>query len=143
MPMLKRVNLCVADMDRSFAVYRDVLGFTVSELKTSLPTSYSYPVFQFPAEAKLRFATLDSESQVRVLALTEVTGIKLPPPPVPYIAAVVINCENLDEVLGKLKNMALKVIPERPLLGADGQPKGRETAFFDPDGHLVVLYKLT
>ena len=142
MLMLKRINLCVADMERSLKVYRDALGFTVSELKDSLPTSYSYPVFQFPKEAKLRFATLDSPTQVRTMALTEVTGTVLPPLPVPNMSAVVINCVDLDGVIAKVKGLGLKVVPEQPLPGPDGKPKGRETAFVDPDGHLIVLYKL-
>lgn len=142
MPMLKRINLCVADMERSLRVYRDALGFTVSELKNSLPTSYSYPVFAFPKEAKLRFATLDTPTQQRTMALTEVTGIELPQPPVPHMSATVLNCEDFDDVLGKVKALGLKVIPEQPLPGSDGKPKGREAAFVDPDGHLIVLYKL-
>lgn len=142
MTMLKRVNLCVADMDRSLKVYRDILGFTVNQLKDSKSDSYSYPVFVFPAHAKLRFATLDSPTQERTLALTEVKGVTLPVPPVPHMSAVVINCPNFDDVVGKAKAMGLKVVPEQPLPGPDGRPKGRETAFVDPDGHLIVLYKL-
>ncbi len=142
MVMLKRINLIVADMERALKVYRDALGFVVSELKTSLPTSYSYPVFQFPTSAKLRFATLDSPTQVRTIALTEVTGIQLPKPPVPHMSATVINCDDLDNVLDKIRALGLSIVPEQPLAGADGKPKGREVAFVYSDGHLVVLYKL-
>jgi len=142
MPMLKRINLCVADMERSLKVYRDILGFTVNHLKGSASDSYSYPVFMFPKEAKLRFATLDSPTQERTLALTEVRGITLPKMPIPHMTAVVLNCVNFDEVVTKAKAMGLKVVPEQPLPDLDGKPKGRETAFVDPDGHLVVLYKM-
>ncbi|MBL8643028.1 MAG: VOC family protein [Rhodospirillaceae bacterium] len=142
MPMLKRINLCVADMERSLRIYRDILGFTVSELKESLPTSYSYPVFEFPKEAKLRFATLDTPTQQRTMALTEVTGVTLPRPPLPHMSATVINCDDLDGVIPKIRALGLKVVPEQPLPGPDGKPKGRETAFVDYDGHLIVLYKL-
>ena len=85
MPMLKRINLCVADMERSLKVYRDILGFTVNYMKDSASDSYSYPVFMFPKEAKLRFATLDSPTQERTFALTEVRGIDLPKLPVPKL----------------------------------------------------------
>ena len=142
MPMLKRINLCVADMERSLKVYRDILGFTVNHLKDSASDSYSYPVFMFPQEAKLRFATLDSPTHERTLALTEVRGITLPKMPIPHMTAVVLNCVNFDEVVTKAKAMGLKVVPEQPLPDLDGKPKGRETAFVDPDGHLVVLYKM-
>ena len=142
MPMLKRINLCVADMERSLKVYRDILGFTVNYMKDSAADSYSYPVFMFPKEAKLRFATLDSPTQERTFALTEVRGIELPKLPVPHMSAVVLNCVNFDEVVAKTKAMGLKVIPEQALPDLDGNPKGRETAFVDPDGHLIVLYKM-
>ncbi|MDX2142572.1 MAG: VOC family protein [Rhodospirillaceae bacterium] len=142
MPMLKRVNLCVADLERSLKVYRDILGFTLEHLKDSASDSYSYPVFEFPKHAKLRFATLNSPTQERTLALTEITGITLPRPPLPHMSAVVVNCVNFDEVVNKVKAMGLKVVPEQALPGPDGKPKGRETAFVDPDGHLIVLYKL-
>ena len=142
MPMLKRINLCVADMERSLKVYRDILGFTVNHMKDSDSDTYSYPVFVFPKEAKLRFATLDTPTQERTLAITEVRGVTLPKLPIPHTSAVVINCINMDEVIAKVKAMGLKVVPEQPLPGPDGKPKGRETAFVDPDGHLVVLYKM-
>jgi catechol 2,3-dioxygenase-like lactoylglutathione lyase family enzyme len=142
MPTMKRINLCVADMERSLKVYRDILGFTVNHMKDSASDSYSYPVFMFPKEAKLRFATLDSPTQERTFALTEVRGITLPKMPIPHMAAVVLNCVNFDEVVTKVKAMGLKVVPEQALPDLDGKPKGRETAFVDPDGHLIVLYKM-
>jgi catechol 2,3-dioxygenase-like lactoylglutathione lyase family enzyme len=142
MSMLKRINLCVADMERSLKVYRDILGFTVNYMKDSASDSYSYPVFMFPKHAKMRFATLDSPTQERTFALTEVTGITLPTPPLPHMSAVVINCPNFDDVVTKVKAMGLKVVPEQALPDLDGKPKGRETAFVDPDGHLIVLYRM-
>jgi catechol 2,3-dioxygenase-like lactoylglutathione lyase family enzyme len=143
MPMLKRVNLCVADMERALKVYRDVLGFTVHELKDSKSDSYSYPVFQFPRHAKIRFATLDSPTQQRTLALTEVKGVELPRPPLPHMSATVVNCPDFDDVLARAKALGLAIVAEQPLPGPDGTPKGRESAFVDFDGHLVVIYKLT
>ena len=141
-PAFKRTNLVVADMERSLRVYRDILGFTVDYQKDSAADSYSYPVFEFPREAKMRFATLNSPTQERTLAITEVTGITLPPTPRPHLSATVLNCINMDEVLGKIRALGLKIVPEQALPGPDGTPKGRETAFVDPDGHLIVLYKL-
>ncbi len=43
---LKRVNLLVRDLDRSLAVYRDILGFRNAQVSQSSPQSYSYPVFR-------------------------------------------------------------------------------------------------
>lgn len=141
-PTFKRINLCVSDLDRSLEIYCDILGFTIDYQKVSAEDSYSYPVFTFPKEAKLRFATLNSKSQERTMALTEVKGIELPPMPVPRMVAAVINCPKFDEVLEKVAAAGLEVIPPQILPNPDGTAKGRESAFIDPDGHLIVIYVL-
>ncbi len=125
---LKRVNLLVSDLDRSLAVYSGILGFRVSGISESSPQSYSYAVFQLPAEARLRFATLDSSTESRALALTEVKG-------------VVIRVTELDGRLTQLKAAGLRIVEPR----RSKTPEGRaftEAAFTDPDGHVVVLYEL-
>jgi catechol 2,3-dioxygenase-like lactoylglutathione lyase family enzyme len=129
-------------MERALRVYRDVLGFTVHELKDSKSESYSYPVFGFPRHAKIRFATLDSPTQQRTMALTEVRGAELPRMPLPHMAAAVVNCPDFDAVLARAAAEGLKIVPEQGLPGPDGKPKGRESAFVDHDGHLIVIYKL-
>lgn len=139
----QRSNLVVRDLDRSLAIYRDVLGLTVDFIKDSLPDSYSYPVFRFPPEARLRFATLSAgPAQIRTLALTEVTGVALPAPPVPSLHALVLHCLPLDRVLAALASIAgVRIVPEQRLHTHDGR-LGREVAFIDPDGHVVVLYRM-
>jgi len=138
---LKRVNLLVRDLDRSLTVYRDILGFRVFAITESGPQSYSYPVFKLPPQAKLRFCTLDSSTEVRALALTEVTGVELPAPPAVHLSAPVIRIERFDEVRAKLEAAGLAVVEPRSSRTAEGQTF-REMAFTDPDGHLVVLYQL-
>lgn len=138
---LKRVNLLVRDLDRSLAVYRDILGFRNAQVSQSSPQSYSYPVFRLPAQAKLRFCTLDSATEVRALALTEVTGIELPAPAPIVTSAPVIRVEDFDEVHARLKAAGLDVVEPRRSKTVEGRDF-RELAFTDPDGHLVVLYEL-
>jgi len=138
---LKRVNLLVRDLDRSLAVYRDILGFRVFAITESGPQSYSYPVFRLPPQAKLRFCTLDSSTEVRAFALTEITGVELPAPPAVHLSAPVIRIERFDEVRAKLEAAGLAVVEPRSSKTAEGQTF-REMAFTDPDGHLVVLYQL-
>jgi len=138
----QRSNLVVADMQRSLAVYRDALGLSVDYMKDSLPTSYSYPVFQFPPEAKLRFCTLSSDEQVRVLALTEVTGIALPAPNVPRTAALVFQVQDMDATVRALEALpGVHGYAEEQLRTQDGRV-GREKGIVDPDGHLIVLYSI-
>jgi catechol 2,3-dioxygenase-like lactoylglutathione lyase family enzyme len=138
---LKRVNLLVRDMQRSLAVYRDILGFRIFQCSESSPQSYSYTVFRLPAQAKLHFCTLDSTTEVRALALTEVTGIELPPQPPINLSTPVIRVERFDEVHAKLKAAGLNVVEPRRSKTSEGRDF-RELAFTDPDGHLLVLYQL-
>jgi catechol 2,3-dioxygenase-like lactoylglutathione lyase family enzyme len=138
---LKRVNLLVRDLDRSLAIYADILGFQVSGVTESTPQSYSYAVYELPAEARLRFATLDSSTEARALALTEVKGAALPEARNAPFAAAVIRVTGLDSRLAQLKAAGLRVVEPR----RSQTPEGRtftEAAFTDPDGHVVVLYEL-
>ena len=143
-PMFKRANYVVADLDRSLALYRDVLGFSIDYTKDSKKDSYSYPVFKFPPEATLRFCTLSSPSQERCFAITEVTGIELPPQPEPRLHAIVVNIPgDFDAVVEGVNALGTCTVREEgELKDLDGNVKGREWGFEDPDGHLVVLYKL-
>ncbi len=139
---LQRPNLVVADLDRSLRFYRDVLGFRVDFQKDSEHNSYSYPVFEIPAEAKLRFCVLSAnEDQPRSLALTEIRGIDLPEPPLPRLNAMVLNIEDIDGVLAAARAEGLHVYREERLETNDGRT-GREIGIVDHDGHLVVIYTI-
>jgi len=138
---VKRPNLVVADMERALRVYRDILGFKVFADSPSGPDSYSYPVFKFPKEAKLRMATLNTADGVRVLAITEVKGVPLPPKPVPHRHAVVIEVKGIEQVIARVAAEGLPVVPPKP----SKTPEGLtfiEQAFEDHDGHLIVLYEI-
>ena len=139
----QRANLVVADMDRSLAIYRDILGLKVDYIKDSEPSSYSYPVFEFPREAKLRFCTLSSAEQVRTLALTEVTGVPLPKAPVPRIAACVFQVDDVADVVQQLESNDQAQLHELETLHTQDGRIGKEQGFVDPDGHLIVIYSIT
>jgi catechol 2,3-dioxygenase-like lactoylglutathione lyase family enzyme len=140
---VQRSTLIVADLERAFALYRDVLGFEVAYVKDSLPTSYSYPTFNIPPGARLRFATLNAgPAQPRVLALTEVTGVPLPEPAGIRPVAVVFEMPDLPAVERRIAALpGVRVLAAAELLTQDGR-RGREVAVWDADGHVVVLYEI-
>jgi len=138
---VKRPNLVVGDLDRSLRLYRDILGFTVFAVGESKPDSYSYPVFGFPPEARLRMATLSTKTQVRTLALTELRGAKVPPRTLPHRAAVVIEVKGIDRVIERIRAEGLRVVPATISKTPEGQTFV-EQAFEDYDGHLIVLYEI-
>jgi catechol 2,3-dioxygenase-like lactoylglutathione lyase family enzyme len=137
----RRANLVVTDIDRALQVYRDVLGFMVDGISESSAQSYSYPVFQFPREAKLRFATLSTSSQLRTLALTEVKGVAITRPPVPHLAALVIRVDDIEAVILAVRELGLDTVPATRAETPEGDGF-IEQAFVDFDGHLIVLYQL-
>lgn len=140
-PNVKRPNLVIADMDRSLVVYRDILGLEASPVRMGSKDSFSYPVFNVPPEADLRFISFHEPGEERVFNLTEVTGVDLPPvPSVPYMSTIVIGITDLEAKFAQLEAMGLTVTRTQIADGADF--KFIEQAFVDPDGHLIVCYEV-
>ena len=138
----KRVNLVVADMDRALAIYRDILGFTIDTLNEGKADSYSYPIFKFPEEAQLRFATLSAgDEQIRTFGLTEVKGIEIEPVALPYRVATVLRVNDIEKVISQIQGLGLDVVEPHSDITTDGVPF-TEQAFIDYDGHMILLYEL-
>lgn len=135
----KRAALIVADLDRSLAIYRDALGFTLQSVKVSAADSYSYEIFDIAPDARLRMAALDGPAdQPRTLALIEVRPVL--PPRRGARSATVIYVADLDRVIDRLAGVPwVRLLPERPLHTHDGAV-GREVGAIDPDGHAIVVY---
>ncbi|MBW4621047.1 MAG: VOC family protein [Cyanosarcina radialis HA8281-LM2] len=136
---IKRPCLAVADLERSLAVYRDILGFRLDYLSDASPESYLYSLFGFPKHARLKFAALSTEYELRALALTEVKGVDLPPPTTPHRAAVVIQVRELAPTIQTIQDLGLKVI-EPNYFQVPPNLLFTEQAFCDRDGHLIMLY---
>jgi catechol 2,3-dioxygenase-like lactoylglutathione lyase family enzyme len=137
----KRVTILVSDLDRSLALYRDVLGFVVTAQMPLKETSYAYTMFNVPPAARMRMAMLSSDTQERTLALIEVAGAPINVPTSPRPASMVINAADLPAMVSKAGQMGLTVFKELDLKTVDGKT-GKEQGLLDPDGHLVILYQL-
>jgi len=137
----QRATYIVRDIDKSLEFYRDILGFELEYVIDSELESYSYPVFEIPQERAIRFATLSTKSQPRVMALTEVPG-ELDEVPMPRRCAVVIEIEDINGVVEASRQAGLKVYEEEHLVTQDGR-EGREVGIVDRDGNLVVIYWIT
>lgn len=138
----QRANFLVTDLERSLGFYCDILGMSVCFQKVSEPDSYSYDVFEIDRSAQMRFAVLDAPEQPRVMALTEVRGIELPPVPSPRRAAIVLDIADIDGVVERSKAAGLHVYGEDLLITNDGR-EGREVGIVDHDNNLVVIYHIT
>lgn len=137
----KRAALIVGDLDRSLALYRNVLGFTLQSIKNSPADSYSYEIFGIPKNATLRMAALDGpKGQERTLALIEVTPS--PPRSPRPSAATVIEVADIDAAVSMAAQLpGVTVLPERQLVTHDGRT-GREVGLIDADGHAAVLFRV-
>ena len=138
----QRGNHVVADLDRALSFYRDVLGFDVTFVLPPNPDSYSYAVFDIAREAVMRFATLSTATQERVMALTEIRGIELATVPHPRRGAIVLEIDDPDAVMAAARALGLHVYDEEVLHTKDGRT-GREIGIVDFDDNLVVIYKIT
>lgn len=137
----QRGNHVVADLDRALAFYEGVLGFDVTYVLPPNPHSYSYPVFDIPREAAMRFCVLSTATQERVMALTEIKGIPIEPLPHPRRSAIVLEVEDPDAVIAGARALDLTVHDEEVLHTKDGRT-GREIGIVDADDNLVVIYKI-
>ncbi len=137
----QRGNFVVADLDRALTFYRDVLGFDVAYQHGHNPNSYSIPLFNIPDGAELGFCTLSTRDQVRVMALTEIKGIDLPPVPAPRRSAIVLDVADPDAIMTGARALGLTVFPEERLETNDGRI-GREVGIVDFDDNLIVIYTI-
>lgn len=138
----QRGNHVVSDLPRALSFYRDVLGFDVTFILPPNPDSYSYPVFDISRDAAMQFCVLSTATQERVMALTEIRGIDLPPVPHPRRSAIVLEIDDPDTVMAKAQALGLTVYPEQVLHTKDGRV-GREIGLIDFDDNLIVIYKIT
>jgi hypothetical protein len=83
---------------------------------------------------------MDSPTQERTFALTEIRGIPLPKQSGIHMSASVIKVDDMKEVIGKIKALGL----ETTAMKEDNNEYARfiEQAFVDFDGHLIVLYQI-
>ena len=139
--LIKRPCLAISDLERSLQVYQDILGFKIDYQSEASADSYLYSLFKFPPQAKLRFVSLSTETELRALALTEVKGIELPAPTPPYRTAMVIRVTDIEETINEIRQLNLEVIPPNHFQTPPNL-NFTEQAFWDFDGHLTMLYQV-
>lgn len=92
----QRGNHIVADLDRALTLYRGVLGFDVTFTLPHNPHSSSIAVCDTPPATVTRSCVLSTDTQERVMALTEVAGVELAPVPHTRRSAIVLEIDDPD-----------------------------------------------
>ena len=141
LPYFQRAALVINDLDRALLVYRDLLGLTLEYVGDQEADVFAYEIFGIPEDIPIRFATLSSESQQRTLALIEAPGLPSPVRDAPR-AAVVIQVASVPETLAGATALGLGIREPRTTLTPEKGPPRTESAFYDSDGHVVVIYQI-
>jgi catechol 2,3-dioxygenase-like lactoylglutathione lyase family enzyme len=141
LPYFQRAALVVDDLDRALEVYRDLLGLSLEFVGGADSERFAYEVFGIPENTEIRFATLSSESQQRTLALIEAPGMATEGHVAPR-AAVVLQVGSVPVTLAGASRLGLETCGSRTDLAPDMGPPRTEGAFYDADGHAVVIYQL-
>ncbi|MDX2221831.1 MAG: VOC family protein [Rhodospirillaceae bacterium] len=141
----KRPNLVVPDMDKALAFYVGRLGFKLAGMEDSKVdpvNNYAYKAFNFDPTKAVRQATLDSSTEQRTFAITEVKG--LDPKAViraPSLTAMVVETKRFHALRAELIADGYTVTDWRDTSDGKGGPGILEMGVLDPGGHLIVLYQ--
>jgi len=134
MPKIKAVNhvaVVVDDMEKSLSFWRDALGIELHELR------------EVPAESsQVAFLPVGDCEVELVMPTTQDSGIaKYLAKRGPGMHHLCLEVDNIEGMLGHLKEKGVRIINAEPRLGAGG----KKYAFIHPEatgGVLVELYEL-
>ena len=137
-PYVHRSNFIVADLERAFRVYRDIIGFKVDAMAPA--STFMDDVLNIPAEADTRIAFLSSgEGEFGNIAMTEIKGVELPRDNGIHSSVLIVEVQrDMETLFEQLKAEGCEVEKIYELT----RPSRREIAFTDLDGHRVILMKL-
>ena len=140
----KRPNLVVPDMDAALKFYVGKLGFKLAgmeESKVDPKNNFAYRAFNFDPAKAVRQATLDSSTEKRAFAITEVKG--LDPKAVirtPSLTAMVLETKRFLALRKELIDDGYTVTDWRDTSNAKGEGIF-EMGVLDPGGHLIVMFQ--
>ncbi len=140
--MVHRPHILVADHERAFAVYRDIMGMKVNRVEDALSVTYEMLGCD-PSKTKLRVAFLaDSKTVFGAIAITEAKGLALPRPQPPYPMNIIIEVrmDALEDQIAKFRAAGPYASP--PYVIPDPPPPRTDYVVEDYDGHSIVLFGL-
>ena len=137
----QRANNMVSNLDRAFALYRDIFDMTVEFIHESEPDCYSYSFFGIDRSASIKFCVLSTATQPRIMALTEVTGVDLQQPSLPRRNAIVLEGPDFDRILSQCAAAGFQVLEQSELV-TDAERVGKQCGVVDADGNIILIYQL-
>ena len=137
--LIKRPCILVQDLQRSLKLYQDSLGFAPTYTSQASPDSYLYKLFEIPSTAALTFVSLDTPTEKRALAITEVKHIDPSFFKSKSRIALVTQVKSVPEIIAKIKSLELSILPQNQFQTEAGQTF-IEQGIQDFDGNRIVLY---
>ncbi len=146
---IHHVALTVADLDRSIAFYRDVLGFRKT-LDMPLRGRNSQSLLGLPAGTTARSVIMQQgkaiTGEVELIQFTppsdRLTGPKRPGDPGVFLLSFEVIGEKLADVYQRLLSKAVEFYSEPQSLYLKGYGEIQAVVLPDPDGVLIELIQL-
>ena len=137
--LIKRPCILVQDLARSLTLYRDILGFQIGYQSSADPGSYLYTLFNLPATAQITFASCNTPTAQRALALTEVKNID-PAFFTPQArVALVTQVHSVQNMIAQIQALNLTVLPPNTFQ-TETKLAFTEQGIHDFDNNLIMLY---
>ena len=142
-PRVRWLPLVVADMERSLTLYRDILGLEMVEDRPMTASAFVGAIFNAAPADLVRTVKLSAgPEQPRVLHLFEIRGYKDAAADAVRPGAIAIQVSGLDRIAAAVKTGPYTVLGENRWAEDSGRT-GKEIAFSDTDGHVLIVYELT
>ncbi|MDJ0709258.1 MAG: hypothetical protein QNJ14_02655 [Woeseiaceae bacterium] len=140
----KRAVFIVSDLDRSLALWRDVLQFDVNPVNDLTGSdSYVFELMNVPTSSVVRMVSFNAgDVQIRTMLLLEVPDIGPLPDDEVHRSTVVINANGrFAEIAASVEALGLEMKSANRFVTPEGDA-GIEQGFVDWDGNLVLIYEL-
>jgi catechol 2,3-dioxygenase-like lactoylglutathione lyase family enzyme len=146
---IHHVGLTVADLERSVAFYRDILGFRKT-LDMPLKGSNLERLLLLKPGTKARSVIMQAgraiTGEVELIAFDppaeQPTGPKRPGNPGVFMLSFEVKGETLAEVHERLRQKGIRFIADPLDLGLPGYGSIKALSFEDPDGIIIELIQL-
>lgn len=142
---IKRPNLVVPDLDAALEFYVGHLGFKFAYAEDSAvnpESNFAYGVFNFDPTKAIRQATLNTSTEERGFALTEVVGLEAEISRTPSLSTLVVQTKRFMDLRADLIADGYTVTDFNDT--SKKNPSGMgilEMGVLDPAGHLIVVFQ--
>ncbi len=145
---IKRPLVIVRDLERSLEFYVDVVGLEVYKIDpyyNTDPESLGYKLFDVPAGARKRMATLNTSDEIRGLTIQEVRDMTVEFTGRPRPFTILFETDDLMGIRARATEAGFRVIQpvlaEIPATRTAPRLRFMEFGVIDPDNHVISFFQ--